>query len=175
MPIELATDVRIGLDLQMDANMIIHTFFRHQKLKNHSCALLELAKERLKGVDLLRDKSIVIPILTQETDECKKWSYSPLELAIEYEYFDILDLILNSEECTEEVVAYRKKRGLDKLTDDSILCYAIKSKSKQACQVILKGPHFKLDHFSSNPSYFYTALICHAYDIFTFFSSSIGF
>ena len=75
-------------------------------------------------------------------------SYTPLELAIQYEHLDILNLLLCSEKCTEEIVGCR----VDKDKDVSILNYALNLKKAEACRLILKCPKFKPEHFYSNPS-----------------------
>ena len=107
-------------------------------------------------------------------------SYTPLELAIQYGHLDILNLLLCSEKCTEEVVGCR----IDKDKDISILNYALNLNQVEACRLILKGPQFKPEHFLFKPfcdsnefqkhSYYSLALDCQAYDILQVFFDELS-
>ena len=107
-------------------------------------------------------------------------SYTPLELAIQYGHLDILNLLLCSEKCTEEVVGCR----IDKDKDISILNYALNLNQAEACRLILKGPQFKHEHFLFKPfceskefeehSYCSLALDSGAYDILQVFIDELA-
>ena len=107
-------------------------------------------------------------------------SCTPLELAIQYGHLDILNLLLCSEKCTEEVVGCR----VDKDKDISILNYALNLNQAEAFRLILKGPQFKSEHFLfksfsdsqafEGHSYCSQALDSRAYDIFQVCIDELG-
>ena len=101
--------------------------------------------------------------------------YTPLELAIEFGNFDILELILNSDQCTEQVLSHSMYDYCGHFY--TLLGYAIRLKSQKACELILNAPQYKpgrggkvfwnKDSWNEVPySSFHFAISEHAFDIF---------
>ena len=89
--------------------------------------------------------------------------YSPLEYAIHYKRFDMLELMLTSRHCTEEVFSYQVQR---EQVCHTILDYAIQCDQGKACELILRAPCFKSEHYLSEAhvSCMHYAIFYHAFN-----------
>ena len=127
---------------------------------------------------LLEDANLTTQTLitTFTTRENPNEPYTPLELAIKLEKFDILEVLLHAHQCTKEVFVHLTPRGYKFF--HTLLFSAIVFKKVKACELILKAPQFKSEYLliASNtdnplPNNYYFRKVFHtkSYDIFELF------
>ena len=70
--------------------------------------------------------------------------FSLLEQAVRRERFEILDLLLCSSYCTEDVLSHQMNKRYDTST---LLSYAIELNQAKACELIMNAPCFRAHHY----------------------------
>ena len=94
--------------------------------------------------EALSDRHFSEEIFLIGLERFKGIEFSLLEQAVRRERFEILNLLLCSSYCTEDVLSHQMNKRYDTTT---LFSYAIQLKQAKACELIMNAPCFRAHHY----------------------------